>query len=57
MVSFSNIHKYGSGKDVVMMSKEMDGVEIVNRIEHKISCNTSKVCIVQCEFDATKEVY
>ena len=40
-----------------MMSKAMDGVEIMNGLEHKISCDTSKVFIVQCEFDATKEVY
>ena len=39
-----------------MMSKAMDDVEIVNGLEHKISCEMYKVCIVQCEFDATKEV-
>lgn len=41
-----NIRKYASGKDVVMMSKAMKGVEIVNGLEHKISCDTSKASYV-----------
>jgi len=41
-----NIHKYASGKEVVMMSKVMKGVDIVNGLEHKISCDTSKASYV-----------
>ena len=43
MVSFRNIPKYSSGKEVIMMPIEMNNVGIVNGLEHKISCNTSKV--------------
>lgn len=41
-----NIPKYASGKEVSVMSKVMKGVEIVNGLEHKISCDTSKASYV-----------
>jgi hypothetical protein len=46
MLSFKNTPKYASVKEVIMIPKVMKNVGTVNGLQHKISCETSKVCKV-----------